>query len=222
MKISVLIAIAWAVLTLGCLGAAQESNREIGSVDTSVHASVEEQTRQPEPGSAKRPATLSSWSSQPAKQLGTTAGWSTLATAANPAGPGAASKSPFSSFQPGMQTQGAVPPPQASGPSPYSAAGSAGKLRKPTNTGGTQSGEHVRRSSMFSEPGVPVPPSSPFEIQEFPSPFKKGKSGLTDNFSQADPFPGKGLKAKQRKSRPSRSTDFSAAGPMKSKPDGKH
>jgi hypothetical protein len=221
MKISVLIAIAWAVLTLGCLGAAQESNREIGSVDASVHASVEEQTRQPEPGSAKRPATLSSWSSQPAKQLGTTTGWSALATAANPAGPGTASKSLFSSFQPG--TQGAVPAPQASGFESYSATRSADKLRKPTSAGGIFPREQARGSSMFSVPGVPGPPSgAPFEIQEFPSPFKKAKPALTDNFSQIDAFPGQGLKTTQLKPRPARSADFGAARPLKSKIDGQH
>jgi hypothetical protein len=225
MKISAFIAIGWAVLTLGCLGAAQESNREMGSVDASVHASVEEQPREPESsqGSANPPATFSSWSAQPAKPLGTSAGWSAPATTANPAGPGAASKSPFSSFQPGTKTQGAVPAPQASGLAPYSAARSADKLRKPTKTGGTLSGEQVRRSSMFPGPGAPAPPGAvPFEIQEFPSPFKKGKSGLTDNFSQTDHFPGKGLKAKQRKPRPPRSMDFGTADLVKSTADSQH
>jgi hypothetical protein len=84
-------------------------------------------------------------------------------------------------------------------------------------------GEQVRRSSMFPEPGAPARPGAvQFEIQEFPSPFKKRKSGLTDNFSQTDPFPGQGLKAKQRKPRPPRSTDVGAADPLKSTADGKH
>ncbi len=90
----------------------------MGSVDASVHASVEERPRKVEPsqGAAKRPSAFSSWSSQPAKQFGTTAGWSAAATAPNPAGPGMARKSPFSSFQAGTQTHGAVPPPQAMAP----------------------------------------------------------------------------------------------------------
>ena len=194
----------------------------MGSVDASVHASVEEQPRESESsqGSAKRPVTFSSWSSQLAKPPGTTAGWSATATTANPAGPGAASKLRSGNFQP--QTQGAVPPRRASGSASHSAARSADKLRKPTIAGGTLPGEQVRRNSMFSAPGVPAPPSGvPFEIQEFPSPFKKGKSGLTDNFSQSDPFPGKGLKAKQRKPRRSKLTDFGAADLLKSKVDGK-
>jgi hypothetical protein len=225
MKISAFIAISWAVLILSRGAPAQESNGEMVSVDASVYANVEERPRKVElsQGAAKRPSAFSSLSSQPAKQLGTTAGWSAPATAPNAAGPGMARKSPFSSFQPGTQTHGAVPPSQASGSASYSAAGSAGKLRKPTKTEGTLFGEQVRQSSMFPEPRAPARPGAvQFEIQEFPSPFKNRKSGLTDNFSQADPFPGQGLKAKQRKPHPPRTTDVGAAESLRSAADGKH
>lgn len=191
MKISAFIAISWAVLTLGCLSApAQESSREMGPVDASVHASVEDQPRGPEAsrGAAKNSTTLSSWSSQPAKKGGATTGWTAQSTRAKTTGSNVANRLSFSSFQPGGQAQDATRPPQ-----------------------------------VLPEPGVAAPLNGrPFEIQEFPSSFKKQQSGLTDSFSKAGAFPGKGLKAKQRKLRPPRSMDFGVSDPVRSTAGGKH
>ena len=87
MKISGRIAIFWAVLTF-CGAAAQAQNNSSGmsSVDFSVHADVEAQARQPLPSqnAAKRPTVLSSWSSQPAKQVPSTVVWPSHATSREP------------------------------------------------------------------------------------------------------------------------------------------
>jgi hypothetical protein len=195
MKTNAFLTILWAVLTLGCLSApAQESNREVGSVDASVRASVEKGSTEPGPsqGSVKRATTFSNWSALPARPDGATIGWTALSTRTNTIG------------------------------SPDSATGSLGKLRKSPSNGGSLSGGQVRRSSMFTEAGATAQPTlPPFEIRAFPSSFKKKQSGLTENFSKTDSFPSKGLKAKRHNSRPPRSTDFRVSDPVRSTAVGK-
>jgi hypothetical protein len=192
MKTRGFITISCAVLAF-CWPSAQahDGNRNIASVDTSVHAGVEEQVHEPEPsqGATKRPTMFSSWSSQPAGQVPATAVSPGQATTSNLPGPTARNKvSTFSSFQAGGQTPGTFWAPNATVSTPDRATyGTSGKSRKRQDPFGILPLQHAHGSSTMPLALTTRTSAAP-EVQGLPRLFDRKQLGLASTSFQSD-FP---------------------------------
>src|ERR1700687_4864082 len=218
MKTTGFIVMFWAVLALCCDGAqAQERNGNPGPVDVSVHADVEERA-QPEPssqGTAKPPATFSSWPSQPAKPSPSTTAWSAQTTRSKLTEPTEGNKpGQVGGFQRGKQPGSTVGPALD-----HATAGASGKTRSRPDSFSILPLQHAHDRSALLFPILPPP--APNEMQGFPRPFdQKQPSHLFESF-QTNLSDGKGTKAKRSKSHPAKPGRLDPGNPAESTTGGK-
>jgi hypothetical protein len=203
------------VLALSCTGAhAQDSSSNPGPVDRSVHAGLEEQP-QPEPSqsTAKRPATLSTWSAQPARPSPPASAWSAHTTRSKPGEPLNVNQlGPLDSFQPERRPASTIWPALD-----QATAGSNRKLGSRPDSFAILSLRHPHDRSVPLVPSLPVfsPPATP-EIQGFPGLFEQRHSGPAFDSFRMSLSEGKAAQARRSMGRPKKSGHFTTGKPTES------
>jgi hypothetical protein len=186
------------VFTCNCVQA-QNTSRDVSSVDVSVHAGIGDQAKQQEPQSSplvKRPTTISSWSPGREKQSSTTIFRRPAVGTSVPAS--------RSAFQPASTTG----PVDSTTPTAINHGG----FGRPDVSSGPQV-LHVygNPSSTLTPKAVVLPPTRPPESNELFAPFDRRPVGSFNNYSfSGTDFPRREsttIHAGQHKLHPHESTD---------------